>query len=366
MTRNNKRIAPPSRQALGALLIASSILTLSGCVSDKKALDSAAVATPAVEGQPAPKLAAAMPAASSPASKQLYRDPMLTNVSGVNPQAAVQDPNAATAAPPVDPARQQQQPANIGGLVMQSTRINAQAMSIFSDHQPLPQNNSTSTVIQPQGVNAYAPQNAGPRSSVFSAPPEPQQGEMLLPQQSSQNTSTKLAPDQTASLAGGSIPGSTTNALYSAPKQNLLSSLSGLLQKASLPGMTRVAPNGLHVQNDSVQVGCFKPDLMRVIKTVETHFGKPVVVTSGYRDPQHNREVGGAEESMHKSCEAADIQIDGVSKWDIAQYIRSLPNRGGVGTYCHTDSVHLDTGNTRDWNWGCGRKSAPIASARAI
>ena len=364
MTRNNKRIAPSRRRAVGALLIASSILALSGCVSDKKALDSAAVATPAAEGQPAPRLAAAMPAASSTASKQLYRDPMLTNVSGVDPQVAAQDPNAATG-PTVGPAMQQQQPANIGGLVMQSTRINAQAMSIFSDHQPLPQNNSTSTVIQPQGVNAYAPENAGPRSSVFSAPPEPQQGGML-PQQSSQNTSTKLAPDQTASLVGGNIPGSTMNALYSAPKQNLLSSLSGLIQKASLPGMTRIAPNGLHVQNDSVQVGCFKPDLMRVIKTVETHFGKPVVVTSGYRDPQHNREVGGAEESMHKSCEAADIQINGVSKWDIAEYIRSLPNRGGVGTYCHTDSVHLDTGNARDWNWGCGRKNAPVASARAI
>jgi uncharacterized protein YcbK (DUF882 family) len=348
------------------LLIASSVLALSGCVSDKKALDSAAVATPAAAaGQPAPRLAAAMPAASFTAPKQLYRDPMLTNVSGVDPQAAAQDPNAAPAAAPVDPAMQPQQPANIGGLVMQSTRINAQAMSIFSDRQAPPQNNSTSTVIQPQGVNAYAPENTGPRSSVFSTPPEPQQGEML-PQQSSQNTSTKVAPIQAASLASGNIPGSTMNALYSAPKQNLLSSLSGLLQKASLPGMTRIAPNGLHVQNDSVQVGCFKPDLMRVIKTVETHFGKPVIVTSGYRDPEHNREVGGAEESMHKSCEAADVQIDGISKWDIAQYIRSLPNRGGVGTYCHTDSVHLDTGTTRDWNWGCGRKNAPIASARAI
>lgn len=363
MTKNNKRIANPRRQAVGALLIASSVLALSGCVSDKKAPDSAAVATPAAAGQPAPQLAAAMPAASPTASKQLYRDPMLTNVSGADPQVAAQDPNAAPV-PPVDPAMQQQQPSNIGGLVLQSTRINAQAMSIFSDHPAPPQNNSTSTVIQPQGANAYAPQNAVPRSSVFSAP-EPQQGEML-PQRSSQNTSTKFAPDQTASLASGDIPGSTMNALYSAPKQNLLSSLSGLLQKASLPGMTRIAPNGLHVQNDNVQVGCFKPDLMRVIKTVETHFGKPVVVTSGYRDPQHNREVGGAEESMHKSCEAADIQVDGISKWDIAQYIRSLPNRGGVGTYCHTDSVHLDTGNARDWNWGCGRKSAPIASARAI
>lgn len=365
MTRNNKRIAPLSRQAVGALLIASTALALSGCVSDKKALDSAAVATPTTQGQPAPRLAAAMPAASSTASKQPYRDPMLTNVSGVDPQVVAQNPNAVPVAVPVDPATQpQQQPANIGGLVMQSTRINAQAMSIFSDHQATPQNNSTSTIIQPQGANAYAPENVGPRSSVFSAPPEAQQGQMLP--QSSQNSSTKVASVQTASLAGESIPGSTMNALYSAPKQNLVSSLSGLLQKASLPGMTRIAPNGLHVQNDSVQVGCFKSDLMRVIKTVETHFGKPVVVTSGYRDPQHNREVGGAEESMHKSCEAADIQIDGISKWDIAQYIRSLPNRGGVGTYCHTDSVHLDTGNARDWNWGCGRKSAPIASARAI
>jgi uncharacterized protein YcbK (DUF882 family) len=365
LTRHDKRIAHPGRQVAGALLIASSVLALSSCVSDKKALDSAAVSATAaatVAGQPAPRLAAGQPAAASfPTAKQPYRDPMVTNVSGVDPQAAAPDPNAAMAPAPADPAAQQQ-PANIGGLVMQSTRINAQAMSIFSDHQPMPQNNSTSTVIQP---NAYAPQGTGPRSSVFSAPPEPQQGEML-PQQSSQNTSTKFAPEQTASLAGGNIPGSTMNALYSAPKQNLLSSLSGLLQKASLPGMTRVAPNGLHVQNDSVQVACFKPDLMRVIKTVETHFGKPVVVTSGYRDPQHNREVGGAEESMHKSCEAADIQIDGISKWDIAQYIRSLPNRGGVGTYCHTDSVHLDTGNARDWNWGCGRKNAPIASARAI
>jgi uncharacterized protein YcbK (DUF882 family) len=76
--------------------------------------------------------------------------------------------------------------------------------------------------------------------------------------------------------------------------------------------------------------------------------------------------VGGAEESMHKSCDAADIKIDGVSKWDIASYIRSLPDRGGVGTYCHTDSVHLDTGRNRDWNWGCGGKPSATTLARAL
>ncbi|MGO7297324.1 YcbK family protein [Rhizobium ruizarguesonis] len=343
----------------GALLIATSVLALTGCASDKKALDSAA-AVPAQAA--APQLATAAPA--SPAPRSVYTDPRLVNVSGAQaaPQVVAQNPNAA--APPADPATAA--PANIGGLVLQSTRINAQAMSIFSDHQPAPQNNSTSTVIQPQ---AYVPvEGAAPaRSSVYSQPPVPTQpAEPVLPQQSSQNNSTQLAPVQTASLATGSIPTSTMNALYSAPKQNLLGSLSGLLHKAALPGMTRIAPNGLHLQNDKVEVGCFKPALLKVIKTVENHFGRPVIVTSGYRDEEHNRLVGGADESMHKSCEAADIQIDGVAKWDIAAYIRSLPDRGGVGTYCHTDSVHLDTGKTRDWNWGCGGKRAPITTARAI
>ncbi|MGO8368926.1 YcbK family protein [Rhizobium ruizarguesonis] len=343
----------------GALLIATSVLALTGCASDKKALDSAA-AVPAQAA--APQLATAAPA--SPAPRSVYTDPRLVNVSGAQaaPQVVAQNPNAA--APPADPATAA--PANIGGLVLQSTRINAQAMSIFSDHQPAPQNNSTSTVIQPQ---AYVPvEGAAPaRSSVYSQPPVPTQpAEPVLPQQSSQNNSTQLAPVQTASLATGSIPTSTMNALYSAPKQNLLGSLSGLLHKAALPGMTRIVPNGLHLQNDKVEVGCFKPALLKVIKTVENHFGRPVIVTSGYRDEEHNRLVGGADESMHKSCEAADIQIDGVAKWDIAAYIRSLPDRGGVGTYCHTDSVHLDTGKTRDWNWGCGGKRAPMTTARAI
>ena len=83
-------------------------------------------------------------------------------------------------------------------------------------------------------------------------------------------------------------------------------------------------------------------------------------------DPPEARDMRLVGMNDLQARSAADIQIDGVSKWDIATYIRSLPDRGGVGTYCHTDSVHLDTGNARDWNWGCGRKSAPIPSARAI
>ncbi|MAZ82239.1 MAG: peptidase M15A [Hoeflea sp.] len=128
------------------------------------------------------------------------------------------------------------------------------------------------------------------------------------------------------------------------------------VEVASAAGLARLAPNGLHVQTEKVDIACLKPELVRTLKAIERHYGKPVVVTSGFRSPRHNRKIGGARNSRHTSCEAADIQISGVSKWDLAAYVRSLPGRGGVGTYCHTRSVHVDIGTKRDWNWRCRRR----------
>ena len=121
---------------------------------------------------------------------------------------------------------------------------------------------------------------------------------------------------------------------------------------ASLAGLARLAPNGLWLQTDKVRTGCFKPELLQVLKTIETHYDKPIIVTSGLRDLKVNR----TKQSLHTRCEAADIQISGVSKWELAEYLRTMPGRGGVGTYCHTESVHIDVGPERDWNWRCRRR----------
>ncbi|WP_246674549.1 YcbK family protein [Mesorhizobium sp. B4-1-3] len=131
----------------------------------------------------------------------------------------------------------------------------------------------------------------------------------------------------------------------------------GSYQVASAAGMARLAPNGLLKQNESVDVACLKPSLVRVLKTIEGHFGRKMIVTSGYRDPSRNRRANGAKNSLHMYCAAADIQVPGVSKWELANYVRTMPGRGGVGTYCHTDSVHIDVGPERDWNWRCRRRS---------
>ena len=125
---------------------------------------------------------------------------------------------------------------------------------------------------------------------------------------------------------------------------------------ASAAGLARLAPNGLRAQHDSVQMACFKPELVRLLQRVRKHYRQDIIVTSGYRSPKSNRRAGGARGSRHTTCEAADIQVPGISKWQLAKYLRTMQGRGGVGTYCNTKSVHIDVGSKRDWNWRCRRR----------
>lgn len=132
----------------------------------------------------------------------------------------------------------------------------------------------------------------------------------------------------------------------------------GPVRVATAAGLARLAPNGLITQTGEVDVACLKPSLVRVLKTAEQHYARKLVVTSGYRSPSHNRRARGAKNSLHMFCAAADIQVPGVSKWELASYFRSMQGRGGVGTYCHTESVHVDVGPERDWNWKCRRRKS--------
>ncbi|WP_337184619.1 YcbK family protein [Shinella sp.] len=151
----------------------------------------------------------------------------------------------------------------------------------------------------------------------------------------------------------GAVPGvSTANALFStnhSEAEEVEDDAPQFKEVASIAGLARLAPNGLWLQTEKVKTGCFKPELLQVLKTIEKHYDKPIIVTSGLRDVKLNRQ----KQSLHTRCEAADIQISGVSKWELAEYLRSMPGRGGVGTYCHTESVHIDVGPERDWNWRC-------------
>ena len=127
------------------------------------------------------------------------------------------------------------------------------------------------------------------------------------------------------------------------------------VEVASIASRARRGNFGLLLQTKNVQVGCFPRRLVKILKQVERRYRRTPIVTSGYRSKAKNRRVRGARNSAHITCKAADIQVKGVSKWQLAKYLRSVPGRGGVGTYCHTNSVHIDIGIKRDWNWRCRR-----------
>ena len=80
--------------------------------------------------------------------------------------------------------------------------------------------------------------------------------------------------------------------------------------------------------------------LVTYLQLIRNHFGKPVVITSGYRCATHNKAVGGAVKSNHMLGKAADIIIAGVEPKEVAKYAESIGVKG-IGVY--KTFTHIDT-----------------------
>lgn len=63
-----------------------------------------------------------------------------------------------------------------------------------------------------------------------------------------------------------------------------------------------------------------------VLQPVRNYFNKPVIINSGYRNPILNEAVKGSKTSQHAKGEAADIEIKGLSNYDLACWIRDNLN----------------------------------------
>lgn len=318
-------------------------IALSGCVSPKGKDGVAEFLTPDAESV----------AAATPGSAKAYKD-TLVNAADPSPeylaQAASQAVPGETAGAPQGAAPGEPQPA--GNVVMQATGINANRSSIFSAQAPAQPAPTSENGAAPADPSQTAPSTPGgfnaTNSSMFST-----SGKNPLLQSSNAEKGDKSS--LTAYMGDDDIPLILRGKLYSSSDlgPDPSDAATDMVSLASLPSMTRQSATGLIVQSPRVQTSCFKPKLVSMLHEAETHFGKKIVVTSGFRDPEHNLAVGGAKHSMHLSCDAADIQMVGVSKWDLARYFRSRAGIGGVGTYCSTNSIHVDIGNRRDWNWKC-------------
>ena len=110
----------------------------------------------------------------------------------------------------------------------------------------------------------------------------------------------------------------------------------------------------------AAHTSCLPDELRAIVVKAGKYFKSHVIITSAHRTIRHNRRVGGARGSYHLHCQAVDMRVPGVSKSRLARFIRSLPERGGLGTYCGKGIVHVDVGPRREWHYGC-RKNRLLA-----
>ena len=81
------------------------------------------------------------------------------------------------------------------------------------------------------------------------------------------------------------------------------------------------------------------PDLLTKLQALRTALNRPVIITSGYRNPTHNANVGGSPTSQHLLGTAADIQVAGLSIPDLASRADQL---GFTGIGLYTTFLHVD------------------------
>jgi|SRR5690625_1673681 len=89
------------------------------------------------------------------------------------------------------------------------------------------------------------------------------------------------------------------------------------------------------------------PALLILLQQIRDEFGH-IHITSGYRSPKHNENVGGAPASTHLYGMAADIVPVDAELLDVYEYLK-LQGIGGLKLYPDKDFIHIDVSRYRRW-----------------
>jgi hypothetical protein len=105
-------------------------------------------------------------------------------------------------------------------------------------------------------------------------------------------------------------------------------------------------PTAEHIEN-------FKKLAANIFQPIREHFGKPIIISSGYRSAELNKAIGGSLSSQHCSGEAIDIDMDGtdITNAQIFNYIKENLNFDQMiwefGTDTNPDWVHVSFASNR-------------------
>lgn len=96
-------------------------------------------------------------------------------------------------------------------------------------------------------------------------------------------------------------------------------------------------------------VNNISPAAKTAFEKFETAVGQQFNVISGFRDPEHNRRVGGAKGSQHLQGNALDIDTAGMTDDERVALIQRAREAGFGGIGLYDTSLHFDVGPTRAW-----------------
>jgi len=89
--------------------------------------------------------------------------------------------------------------------------------------------------------------------------------------------------------------------------------------------------------------------LLSLLEKLRDYAGKPVHITSGYRCPSWNKQVGGVPNSYHSQGMAVDLVVKGMSVDALARAVERV-GFTGIGRYLDARLfVHADIGPARKW-----------------
>lgn len=84
------------------------------------------------------------------------------------------------------------------------------------------------------------------------------------------------------------------------------------------------------------------------LQELRDKLGIPLLVTSAYRSPEHNKRVGGAKASYHMRGVAFDIRMENQDPVAFEMAAREVGFRG-IGYYPKQGFMHIDLGPERTW-----------------
>ncbi len=86
--------------------------------------------------------------------------------------------------------------------------------------------------------------------------------------------------------------------------------------------------------------------LLPILEDLRTHFGHPIIITSGCRCWLKNHSVGGSDQSQHIIGRAVDLKMTSISAEIVADYLLfKYPDSYGIGRY--DTWTHIDTRNVK-------------------